>query len=271
MINSHRIRLVLADVDGTLVTPDKTLTERAKAAVRKLAEAGIEFAVTSGRPPRGMLMLLEPLGIRTPVAGFNGGMMVSPDLTTIELKAIPPPLVAPIVRALLDRGLDAWIYQWNQWFLRDPKAPHVDREQRNVKFEPTVTDDLESHLGGVVKIVGVTDDPAIMAACESDVRERFGTSVSAALSQPYYLDITHPDANKGSVLRRLSRDLGIPPEEIATIGDMPNDVLMFALSGLSIAMGQSSDDVKRSARRVTKSNKEEGFAEAIERYILNER
>ena len=71
-------------------------------------------------------------------------------------------------------------------------------------------------------------------------------------------------------MKRLSIELAIPPEEIATVGDMANDVLMFALSGLSIAMGQSNDDVKRSARRVTKSNRDEGFAEAIERYVLNQ-
>jgi hydroxymethylpyrimidine pyrophosphatase-like HAD family hydrolase len=140
-----------------------------------------------------------------------------------------------------------------------------------VQFAPTVTDDLESHIGGVVKIVGITDDRAMMEAGENEVRERFGDSVSVARSQPHYLDITHPDANKGEVLRRLSRDLGIPHEAIATIGDMPNDVLMFALSGLSIAMGQASEDVKRSARRVTKPNTQDGFAEAIERYVLNER
>src|SRR6185369_11052966 len=103
------------------------------------------FAITSGRPPRGMAMLVEPLGLRTPIAGFNGGVLVSPDLTSVEIKAISPKLVAPILRALIDRGLDAWIYQWNEWILRDPAAPHADREQRTVQFAPIVTRDLESH------------------------------------------------------------------------------------------------------------------------------
>jgi Cof subfamily protein (haloacid dehalogenase superfamily) len=270
MIDSHRIQLVLADVDGTLVLPDKTITERARAAVRKLDEANIVFAVTSGRPARGMAMLLEPLALRTPIAGFNGGMLVSPDLTSLEMKAIPPKLVGPIVHHLLERRLDAWIYQWNEWLLRDPNAPHAEREQRTVQFAPIVTNDLESHVGGVVKIVGVSDDRAVMEAGESELRERFGDRLAVARSQAHYLDITHPDANKGEVLRHLSREYGVPHEAIATVGDMPNDVLMFALSGLSIAMGQASDEVKRTARRVTKSNTQDGFAEAIERYVLNE-
>ncbi len=269
--NAQPIRLVLADVDGTLVTPDKRVTERSRSAVRKLADANVAFAVPRGRPPRGMSMLVEPLALRTPIAGFNGGMLVSPDMTRAEIRAVPPALVPRIVGDLIDRGLDAWIYQWNDWLLRDPNAPHADREQRTVQFPPTVTADLESHVGGVVKIVGVTDDPARMEACEEQIRERFGEHVSVARSQPYYLDVTNPSANKGEVLRRLARELDVPLEATATLGDMPNDVLMFALSGLSIAMGQASEDVKRSARRVTKSNREDGFAEAIERYVLHER
>jgi Cof subfamily protein (haloacid dehalogenase superfamily) len=272
MGTAARIQLVLADVDGTIVTPapDKIITERARAAVRKLGEAGIAFAITSGRPPRGMAHLIEPLGLRTPIAGFNGGMLVSPDMTWAEVRAVPPPLVPDILRTLIGRGLDAWVYQWNSWYVRDPNAPHVDREQRTVRFAPSVTHDLESHTGGVIKIVGVTDDKDLMAECEEEMRAKFGERVSVALSQPYYMDITNPSANKGEVLKRLSQDLHIPLESIATVGDMPNDVLMFALSGMSIAMGQASDDVKRSARRVTKPNTQEGFAEAIERYVLNE-
>jgi Cof subfamily protein (haloacid dehalogenase superfamily) len=277
------IKLVIADVDGTLVTQEKVLTERAQAAVRKLREAGVGFAITSGRPPRGMAMLVGPLGLTTPIAGFNGGMLVKPDMTPIDSKTLDDALVGPIVRAILDRGLDAWVYRGNDWFLRDASAAHVAREQYTVDFPPIVTTDLEgagaSKNGkggspqdraatGVVKIVGVSDDLAAVEACEGELRSKFGEKVSAARSQPYYVDVTHPRANKGDVVRRLSEMLKVPAEQIATIGDMPNDVLMFSLSGMSIAMGNASDDVKRSARRVTRSNSEEGFAEAMERFVL---
>jgi hydroxymethylpyrimidine pyrophosphatase-like HAD family hydrolase len=94
------------------------------------------------------------------------------------------------------------------------------------------------------------------------------TLVSAARSQPYYLDVTHPEANKGYVVSRLSEMLGIPVDQIATIGDMPNDVTMFQKSGTSIAMGQASDEVKSAATYSTTSSEEEGFANAVERYVL---
>jgi hypothetical protein len=82
---------------------------------------------------------------------------------------------------------------------------------------------------------------------------------------PYYVDVTHPDANKGAVVRYLSATYAIPPDAIATISDMPNDALMFAHSGLSIAMGNASLEVQCPARRVTTSNADEGFASAVDR------
>lgn len=96
-----------------------------------------------------------------------------------------------------------------------------------------------------------------------------GTHISAARSQPYYLDVTHPQTNKGEVVLTMSKLLNIPTGEIATIGDMPNDVLMFERSGMSIAMGNASREVQASATNVSSTNEEEGFANAIERFVLS--
>jgi hydroxymethylpyrimidine pyrophosphatase-like HAD family hydrolase len=135
---SPAIRLLLADVDGTLVTPDKALTEAAIAAVGELHEAGILFALTSGRPPRGMSMLIEPLDVRTPIAAFNGGLLVDRDMTVIEQRTIPPELVAPTIELLRSHGLDVWLYQGADWFVQDLQGPHVDREAATVQFAPTL-------------------------------------------------------------------------------------------------------------------------------------
>ena len=106
--------------------------------------------------------------------------------------------------------------------------------------------------------------------CEKKVREELGNHVSAARSQPYYLDVTHPAANKGSVVDFLAGVYLIPKSSIATIGDMPNDVLMFNKSGMSIAIGNASKEVQAEANFVTDSNEEEGFAHAIERFIVKQ-
>jgi Cof subfamily protein (haloacid dehalogenase superfamily) len=265
---ASKISLVLADVDGTLVTADKVLTSRAGAAVKALHTAGIAFAITSGRPPRGMAMLIDPLALRTPIAGFNGGILVKPDMTILEQHVLVGDAARRALEVILHNGMDAWVYGGKDWLVRDPNAPHVAREQWTVKFAPTVVENFDGVLDSAVKIVGVSDDHDLVARCEKDARDALGSGASAARSQPYYLDITHPAANKGTVVTTLSKLLSVPVSQIATIGDMPNDVLMFRNSGLGIAMGNASLDVQAQADVVTASYEDEGFAKAIEKFIL---
>jgi len=263
-----KISLVLADVDGTLVTEEKILTRRAREAVKELQRAGIRFAITSGRPPRGMGMLFDPLDLDTPIAGFNGGLFVERDLTILAQRTVPADVARRAIDLIRAHGLDAWIYRGNDWLITKRDAPHVAREAWTVKFEPTVVSDLDDRLDQVAKIVGISDDHAKVQRCERDAQAMFGHRATANRSQPYYLDITNKDANKGAVVDYLSAHMGIPTAEIATIGDQPNDVLMFDRSGLSIAMGNASDEVKAQAKAVTDSYNDEGFAKAMERFVL---
>src|ERR1700757_3433124 len=245
---SQPIKMVIADVDGTLVTQEKVLTKRAAESVLRLHDAGIQFSVTSGRPPRGMAMLIDPLRLMQPLAAFNGGVLMKPDLkTVVDQKFLPAGVPEKVIEAIENHGLDVWVYTDTEWFVRDANAPHVAREQWTVKFPPTVVKAFAGLLGRVAKIVGVSDDHDRVAKCEKDVQLAGGTHISAARSQPYYLDVTHPRANKGEVVLSLSRLLNIPPKEIATMGDMPNDVLMFKQSGMSIAMGNASAEVQAAA------------------------
>ena len=161
-----------------------------------------------------------------------------------------------------------WIYRSSEWYVTDPSAPHAEREAGTVKFGPTVVPTYDGLLDRVVKIVGVSDDHDLVVRCEAAVHQQFSLHVSAARSQPHYLDVTHPTANKGVVIERLSNHFKIPLDQIATLGDQPNDVLMFERSGLSIAMGNASEEVRRQATLVTASHEDEGFAKAIERFVL---
>ena len=265
---TQTIAAVLADVDGTLVTKSKALTPRALEAVEELHERGVLFAITSGRPPRGMRMLVHPLEMRGPMAAFNGGIMVTPDMTILDERTIPAEVAPAVIEAIQAHGLYAWIYRGAEWYVTDPQAPHAARESSTVQFPPTLVPSYEGLLDRAVKIVGVSDDHDLVAQCETAVQQEFGTHASASRSQPHYLDVTHPHANKGIVVERMSYYYGIPLEQIATIGDQPNDVLMFERSGVSIAMGNASDEVQQQATFVTASNEDEGFAKAIEEFIL---
>ena len=265
---TRNISLLLSDVDGTLVTNDKVLTERARNAVLRLRERNIRFAITSGRPPRGMSMFVDPLGLTEPIAGFNGGAYVGVDLRLLESHVLSAEVAKNAVECALQNGLDAWLYTGDDWYLRDSEAPHVARESWTVTFPPKVVASFDDLYAAAVKVVGISDDSDRMQRANEALQRALGTAASVALSQPYYVDITNPVANKAAVVRYHAARLGIPPSEIATIGDMPNDVLMFRESGFSIAMGNASDDVKKQASAVTDSYNDEGFAKAVERYLL---
>ena len=239
--DDHRpISAVLADVDGTLVTRDKVLTERAVRAVQQLRERGIAFTITSGRPPFGMRMLVEPLGLTLPMAAFNGGAIVRPDLSVLDEQQLPASLLPDLIDRIRAHGLDVFVFRTHDWFVRSLDAPRVRRETSTLQQPPRIVASFARVMDGVVKVVGVSDDHPRVAACEAAVQQAYRAQVSAARSQPHYLDVTCPTANKGVVIERLSRYIQIPLERIAAIGDQPNDVLMFRRSGLSIAMGCGS-------------------------------
>jgi Cof subfamily protein (haloacid dehalogenase superfamily) len=269
MSGARRFDLLLSDVDGTLVTHDKVLTEEAKEAARAMRAAGVKLAITSGRPPRGMRMMVEPLAIDTMVAGFNGGVFVNPDMSVVRERPLSPEVAAEAARIIGEAGLDVWLYTRTDWFVLDKDAPHVARETFTVQFEPKIAPRFtDAMMADAVKIVGVSDDYPKVEACETAAQQALGNRASATRSQPYYLDVTHPEANKGAVVHALSEMLKIPRDRIATIGDGANDVLMFRESGFSIAMGNASEAVRRQASAVTATNEENGFAEAVRRFIL---
>jgi Cof subfamily protein (haloacid dehalogenase superfamily) len=265
--------LLLSDVDGTLVTDDKTLTDASKRAVGGLRAAGIRFAITSSRPPAGLRTIVEALGIDTPVAAFNGGMVVAPvdGLPPLASRLLPPDIGIRAIDFLGARGVDVWVFTAARWLLRDRAGAYVAHEERTVQFGPTVVDDFRPFLDGVGKLVGVSDDFGLLERCEAETRREFGAAASVARSQRYYLDVTHPLANKGTAVVELAERLGIATGEIATIGDAPNDVAMFARSGFGIAMGNAAPAVKEAADlAVAATNAEDGFAKAVERYVLGD-
>lgn len=263
-----RISLVVTDVDGTLVNPQKTLTSRAAEAVRRLDAHGIAFSFCSSRPPFGLRMLIEPLRLKLPFGGYNGGTIAATDLSVLEQKLIDPEAARRAIALLAEFGISIWVFTGGQWVITDPAGDHVDLELRTIQTEPTIVESFEPLLSSVSKIVGACRDHERIKACEAAGQAALRGMATVARSQPYYLDFTPHGVDKGRVIDFLAERLGIPHAEIATLGDMGNDVEMFRKAGFAIAMGNATDEVKSLAQEVTLSNAEDGFAAAIDRYIL---
>jgi Cof subfamily protein (haloacid dehalogenase superfamily) len=259
-----RIKLVVSDVDGTLLTRDKTLTDGAVAAVRRLHEAGIGFTIVSSRPTIGMGFLVGPLAIALPIGAFNGSSIVDPALEPIEQHLISADTVRRALGVLEKFGVDIWLFTNEQWLTRNPNGEYVGHEKRAIKHDPVIIDDFAPYSTRACKIVGASSDAALLIRCEAAMKEAVGAQATAVRSQTYYLDVTPPGHDKGTFVEAMAKRQGVSAAAVATIGDMQNDLPMFARSGLSIAMGNASNDVKQHAAYVTASNEDEGFAKAIE-------
>jgi Cof subfamily protein (haloacid dehalogenase superfamily) len=262
------LRLVISDVDGTLVTHAKELTDGTVAAVRRLEAAGVPFTLISARPPSGILPLIARLGTRGPFAAFNGGIVANADGTIVERHAVDPEVVRGCFALAEGSGATPWIFAAGRWFLIDPANPHVPRERLSAFQEPVVREDLSDLFGAVDKLTWVSDEPERLADLERRAIAAFGERATIARSQTYYLDVTAPAANKGNGVAALAAAAGVPLAETAVLGDMPNDLPMFARAGLSIAMGQAPAEVRDRAGEVTTSNEEDGVAHAIDTIIL---
>ena len=263
------ISLVISDVDGTLVDPDKRLTDASQRAVRRLHESGIAFTIVSSRPPFGLRMLVEPLSLKLPIGAINGCTIIAPNLETIEQHLVPEPVAQEAIDVLMAFGVDVWLFTPDSWLVQDLSGNYVAHETRTIQAEPRSIARFDPYLAQTLKIVGSSPSFDRLSECEGEMRSALGGRASVARSQPYYLDITHAGLDKGTFVENLARRLAIPAKAIAVLGDMENDLAMFRHAGLAIAMGNASVEVKRQARYVTASNGADGFALAIERYILD--
>jgi Cof subfamily protein (haloacid dehalogenase superfamily) len=259
-----RIALVVSDVDGTLLPKDKTLTDGARAAVRKLHEAGIGFTIVSSRPTIGMSFLVGPLGITLPIGAFNGSSIVDAKLKPIAQHLIPATVAKRSVELLLARGVDIWLFTNDRWLTRNPDGEYTAHEQHTIKHDPTIVSDFTPYLDQACKIVGASSDAALLQRCEAEMQQLVGNDAIAVRSQTYYLDVTPPGHDKGTFVVDIAKRLGIELENVAVIGDMQNDLPMFAKAGTSFAMGNASDDVKSRATHVTDTNEHDGFARAMD-------
>ncbi len=262
-----RISLMVSDVDGTLVNKDKQVAPATVEAVARLRAAGVPFAAVSSRPPRGMKILIEPLKLEI-LGGFNGSCIVKADLTPIEQHFVPLEAARTAIDMMAGRGADIWVFADNEWFVTNGANPYVARETRTVAFDATVVEDFGDHIARAGKIVGTSSDFDMLAQCEIDLQALLGDTASARRSQHYYLDVTHPGTDKGHAVRAFASHWGVPLEEVAVIGDMANDLPMFEIAGLAIAMGNATDAVKAQAHFVTGTNAEDGVAQAIENIVL---
>ena len=266
---SEPIRLLVSDVDGTLVDKHKQLAAATVDAVGQLTAAGIGFTIISARPRSGIMPIADRLAIDAPMAAFNGGLVFRRDGWVGEHHVIPADVARGVLSMAKEAPVDTWVFADDRWYASTDQGTHVGSERIASNEAPILRDDFGELLDHADKISFVSDDPAVLADLLDRAQAAFGDRATIMQSQTYYLDITALAANKGDGITALAAAMQVPLTATAAIGDQHNDVPMLKRAALSIAMGNAPDAVKATAREVTDANDADGVAHAIDRYILD--
>lgn len=270
------IRLVAADLDGTLVGPDLVLRPRTVAAFRAAVGLGVEITIATGRMAKSARPFAEILGQSAPIIAYQGGLIRSMWGSS-----------GPIGKLLLHRPLPASVAREAlAWSSANGLAAHVNHLERFVLPESDPrADDYSAFLGAraeivpdlgawiqrpVTKILAVADAPRPTELLPI-AREIFAGRAAVTVSHPEFLEFLAPGVSKGAAVRWLARRLGIPLEQTMAIGDQFNDLEMIEGVGHGVAMPSAPPEVQAVARYIAPDLAEEGAAQVVEALVLSGR
>jgi Cof subfamily protein (haloacid dehalogenase superfamily) len=268
MDSKQKIRLLISDVDGTLLNSDGDLSPTNYVAIGRLHQAGIKFSLSSGRPSFGMKRLIRTLHVDCVCSGLNGAVLFNPDGSVLAEKSLDRGLVEELAKRMQKYGLDVWFYTRAQWYVPRLAGRQVNLNADAIGTSPQPYARLDDVSDPILKVAGRSDGQVDVSACEAELKEEFAGTVSVVRVEPRDLDVTHGAADKGQAALAIAVIEGAQMADVTTVGDSPADIPMFQESGLSIAMGQASDPVRHAATQVTRTNADNGLAWAIE-YVLN--
>lgn len=262
------IRLVLSDMDGTILSSERKISLKTQKAVKQLRQKGVAVALVSARPPEGMMPYIRQLNLEGPCAAFNGGIIFKADGTLQKDSVFSSPVVKNLLTRLESCGGELWFQNKERWLVRDATHVLVRNESRIIGVKPHEVPDLYAETAHVNRIIAIGYEPEIAERLERELGEEYAGYASVLRSTPTKINITPADATKGHALKTLAAMYGVAPAQVACLGDAQNDLPMLREAGMSIAMGQAPDGVKQKARYVTRSNAEDGWADATERFIM---
>lgn len=263
-------KMVAIDMDDTLLTDELTITPGTVDAIVQAMEAGVIITLATGRMFPSALPFASQLGLNVPVITYQGAIVknIAGDATMYE-RFVTPDISRRLIEIAHEKDLHLQVYQDDILYC----AQENDKIQRYAKIAGvpyTIEEDLSRLCDRAFSKLLYYDEPEVIDRLADELREEFGDAAHITKSKPYFLEVMHPEANKGRALLHLAQTLGIKQSEIIGIGDSYNDLDLISEAGLGVAMGNAPDDVKRLADYVTYSNNEEGVRHVLEKFVLSE-
>ncbi len=264
------VKLFVSDIDGTLLMPGKKISARNIDAVKKMVAAGITVTIATGRMYKAALPIAHELGVNVPIITYNGALIKSVDGEILHAEYLPEDVVVGLVN----------FYERQGWYLQNYSEDNLyyaefnnyaNYYQTTQKVQGTAIgwDGMKNKTSHVCKLLSIADNEEQTLARIAELKAEFGDRIDVTKSTPIYTEIICPGVSKAAAVNILAKKLGVDRSEVMAIGDSDNDLPMLKAAGTSIAMSNGTDEVKASCDFVTGLCEDDGFAQAVEKFVLN--
>ncbi|MBB5179925.1 hypothetical protein HNQ44_001349 [Planomicrobium koreense] len=261
-------KMIAIDLDGTLLTDELTISPNTITAIQQAIEMGTVVTIATGRMFSSAKLIAQQVGIDAPLITYQGAMIKSVGAADVLYeRAVSSSISQKLVELAFERDIHLQVYQDDILYgaaETDKLVAYAEAVQVPYAVEPDL---IGLAQNGFTKLLFI-DEPHVLDPLQQELEALFGESAYIAKSKKNYLEVTHPEANKGSALLFLANALGIDRSEIIGIGDNHNDSELLKQAGFGIAMGNAVQAVKDIADYTSLSNNDEGVRHAIDKFIL---
>lgn len=265
----HEIKLVAADLDGTLLSDDKRLSDESMQVIKQTIEMGVKFVIASARPPRSVREFYDQLGLDTLQINYNGSLIYD---EVINQPVFHQPLSGDLCKRIVDlaRKLDpkmaCSLEILDKWYT-DFVEPDLGT-QTSLFFDPDYLGPLDVCWGMEITKLMLLAPPDRLKPVHDAVMQTFRDEIAIAVSDEHLIQIMHPSVNKASALEFVAGYYGVDRLNVMAVGDAPNDVPMLKWAGLGVVVDTGWDEAKEAADVIAPGNEDHGVAWALERYVL---
>ena len=270
-----KYKLLVLDVDGTLLNDEREISKRTLAALLKVQQMGVRIVLASGRPTYGLMPLAKVLELGNYggfVLSYNGCQIIKAQNGEILFeRRINPEMLPYLEKKARKNGFAIFTYHDDTLITDSPDNEYIKNEALLNNLKIIREDEFSTAIDfAPCKCMLVSDKEKALIGLEQHWEKRLAGTLDAFRSEPYFLEVVPCGVNKANTLGAILEHLGVTREEVIAVGDGVCDVTMLQLAGMGVAMGHSQDSVKVCADYVTASNEEDGVALAVEKLILAE-
>lgn len=268
-----KYKLLVTDIDDTLLTTDKRITGTVKNALTRAQDSGVKLAIASGRLPIGVKPYVDALGIRERggyYLAFNGGLILDADDNIVHGTVLEHKYLESVYHAVHPYNVTVLAHQHDKIFTDNNQNSYAYTEPEALHLPLNIVDDLLSFVDWDLHKILIAGEPEILVELEPVLKARFGDELDIFRSAPFFLDIMPRGVNKGVGVTYIAEKLGIGMDEVIACGDSFNDISMIRAAGLGVAMNNAEEELKAVADYVTERDCDhDGIAEVVEKYIFS--